>query len=130
MVLRLDQKRNIKLKSRTKIKIGDSVIVISGGNKNKRPIKGKIGKIINFAGKDKDRVIVEGINIFSRRKKARTPGEESSISNVEGSIHISNVMYYVESKSLPVKLVTRFDAESAKRVRGYIEKDTKEFIKL
>ena len=68
-----------------KIKKGDDVIVLAGKD------KGKTGNVTSII-KDKDRVLVQGINIIKRHRKAtqETPGK---IEEIEASIHISNVAH-------------------------------------
>ena len=68
-----------------KIKKGDDVIVLAGKD------KGKTGNVTSII-KDKDRVLVQGINIIKRHRKAtqETPGK---IEEKEASIHISNVAH-------------------------------------
>ena len=68
-----------------KIKTGDRVIVISGKD------KGKTGNVTSVI-KSNDRVIVEGINIVKRHRKA-TQESPGKIEEMETSIHISNVAH-------------------------------------
>ena len=68
-----------------KIKTGDSVIVITGKD------KGKTGNVTSVI-KSKDRVIVEGVNIIKRHRKA-TQESPGKIEELEASIHISNVAH-------------------------------------
>jgi large subunit ribosomal protein L24 len=107
---------------------GDSVMVISGGNKNKRPIKGQVAKIKSFVGDKRQRVILEGLNLVVKHKRAAAPGQEGGKIKVESSIHISNVMYYVESIKRPVRLVASI--VDGKKVRGYRDPKTKAFVKI
>lgn len=65
-------------------KVGDKVVVIAGAS------KGKEGKIIKTL-KAENKVIVEGVNIVKKHRKAN--GQESGgILEVEAPIHASNVM--------------------------------------
>ena len=66
-------------------KTGDKVVVISGKD------KGKEGKIIKVL-RNENRVVVEGVNVQSKSKKARTANETSQIIKKEGAIDASNVM--------------------------------------
>ena len=68
-----------------KIKSGDTVIVIAGKD------KGKTGKVIKTLVKE-NRVIVEGVNIQTKHKKAKSPKDEAGLIKIEGSIDVSNVM--------------------------------------
>ncbi|MDF1611012.1 MAG: 50S ribosomal protein L24 [Stygiobacter sp.] len=68
-----------------KIKKNDNVIVISGN------YKGKTGKVLKVF-KDKDRVIVEGVNIRKRHTKPSQKNPQGGITEKEAPIHVSNVM--------------------------------------
>ena len=68
-----------------KIKTGDTVIVIAGKD------KGKTGNVTSVL-KAKDRVLVEGINIVKRHRKA-TQESPGKIEEKEMSVHISNVAH-------------------------------------
>lgn len=121
------KKQNIaKLSS---LKKGDMVMVISGGNSEKSPIIGKVGKILGFTGKDHSRVIVEGVNLVKRHMRQTAMGRPSGIVTKEAGIHISNVMYYAEKISRPVRLRHSF-LEDGTKVRGYIDPETKSFVQI
>lgn len=109
-----------------KLKKGDTVIVIAGGNKNKRPNIGKMGKIQTFLG---DRAIVEGVNLVTRHQRARNPQETAGKIQKEAPIHVSNIMYYAEKIKRPVKLRYRF-LEDGRKVRGYVNPETREFVQI
>ena len=68
-----------------KIKTGDTVIVITGKD------KGKSGNVTSVL-KANDRVIVQGVNIIKRHRKA-TQESPGKIEEIEASIHISNVAH-------------------------------------
>lgn len=70
-----------------KLKKGDTVKVIAGKDRGKT---GTIKMILRKSG----RVIVEGINIVKKHKKAITgqPDEAKGIIEMEAPIHASNVM--------------------------------------
>jgi ribosomal protein L24 len=74
-------------------------------------------------------VILEGLNLFVRHKRAQAPGQESTKTRIEKAMHISNVMYYVEKLKRPVRLVKSVTADG-KRVRGYKDPTTKNFVQL
>lgn len=111
------------------LKVGDTVMVIAGGNKNKRPNKGQTGKIKAFVGKKKDRVIVEGLNLITKHKRPTQPGESGGRIQVEGSIHISNVMFYADAISRPVR-VRKQKLDDGRKVRGYMDPEKKEFVQI
>ena len=68
-----------------KIKTGDAVIVITGKD------KGKTGNVTSVM-RSNDRVIVEGVNIVKRHRKA-TQESPGKIEEKEASIHISNIAH-------------------------------------
>ena len=111
------------------VRKGDLVMVIAGGHKTKRPLRGKVGRILRFTGERRDRVIVEGLNFFTKHQRATRPGAPSGKIQKEGSIHVSNVMYYVEKLKKPVRLKTSSLADGRK-VRGYSDPETKQFVQI
>ena len=66
------------------IKKGDTVYVNAGND------KGKTGKVLEVL-RDKDRVIVEGINMVSKHTKPNSKAPQGGILKQEAGIHISNV---------------------------------------
>lgn len=70
---------------RVKVKKGDTVKVISGGN------RGKEGTVLSVDRK-LDRVVVEGVNIVTKHVKPSPANPQGGVSTVEAGIHISNVM--------------------------------------
>ena len=68
----------------SRLKVGDEVIVTAGKS---RGLQGKI----NYVDWNKKRVIVEGANMQTKHAKAQRNGEQGSIKDVEGPIHVSNV---------------------------------------
>ena len=109
------------------IKRGDIVMIISGGNKKKNPLKGKIGKVLRFTGEE--RVIVEGLNLLTKHVKSAKPGAPSGKVKKEGSIHISNVMLYIESLKKTVRVKFSY-LPDGKKVRGYTHPETKKFTQV
>lgn len=71
--------------SKLGIKKGDTVLVIAGKDKNKR------AKVVAVSPKT-SRVVVEGVNVVSKCKKARSAQEKSTITKIEAPIDASNVM--------------------------------------
>lgn len=105
------------------IKKGDMVMVIAGGSK-KEPLKGKTGRVLRVIGGEW--VVLEGLKLVNRNQKQTKPGEKSAIIKKESPMHISNVMYYVEKLKKPVKVKYSTLADG-KRVRGYMNPETKKF---
>ncbi len=67
-----------------KIKKGDNVIVIAGAS------KGKKGKVIKAIPTD-NKVVVEGVNMRKKSRKATKKGEQGQILEMAMPIHVSNV---------------------------------------
>lgn len=112
--------------SKKLLKAGDLVMVIAGGNKDKRAIKGKTAKISKFIN-DKQRVILEGLNLMTKHNNP-TQQAEGGIVQKETSMDISNVMYFAEKIGRPVKL--RSKIVGSKKVRGYKDPSSKEFVEI
>src|SRR5215470_8257352 len=86
---------------------GDTVRIVRGDD------KGKEGKIIRVLPK-KGRVVVEGINIVKRHRKARTADEPGGIIDFPAPIHHSNVMLLDPKSGEPTRLRVRVDADGTK----------------
>jgi large subunit ribosomal protein L24 len=71
-------------KKKYRLKKNDTVKVIAGKD------KGKTGRILRI-DKDRDRVVVEGVNIVKKAVKKRRENDTGGIIEIEASIHISNV---------------------------------------
>jgi large subunit ribosomal protein L24 len=70
------------------VKVGDTVVVISG------ECKGDKGTILTIDRK-KMRATVSGVNIVKRHNKPSASNPQGGIVEKEGSIHISNLMLEV-----------------------------------
>ena len=78
-----------RFKPKFNIKKGDSVVVITGDDKDlKKPRK--VLEIIV----EKNRVLVEGVNIVSKHTKPTAQNTKGGILKVEAPIAISNVMLW------------------------------------
>ena len=69
-----------------KIQKGDMVKIISGND------KGKTGRVIKVF-LDKNRIIVEGINVVKKHSRPSQENPQGAILEKELSIHVSNAMY-------------------------------------
>ncbi|HMO18118.1 MAG TPA: 50S ribosomal protein L24 [Oligoflexia bacterium] len=115
-----------KFPFKTDLRVGDSVMVIAGGNKAKgKVLKGQVGTLKKILPK-KGRVIVEGLNFIKRHKRASSTQEQSAIITKEGSIDISNVMFYSEAHKRPFRLKSKVQ-ENGSKVRGFVNPDSKKF---
>jgi len=71
--------------TKLKIKTGDTVKVIAGDHKGE---EGKVVKVFI----DKNRAIVEGVNMISKHTKPSADNPQGGIVKREASLHISNLM--------------------------------------
>ena len=96
-----------RFKPKFSIKKGDSVVVITGDDKDlKKPRK--VLKIIT----EKNRVLVEGVNIVTKHTKPSAQNTKGGIMKIEAPIAISNVMLWDAKSSGPSKVTrTREDGK-------------------
>ena len=105
--------------SKLHIKKDDTVIVLAGED------KGKTGKVLKVLV-DKNRAIVEGINIVSKSAKPSAKNPQGGIVKQEAPIHISNLSI-VDPKSGKAARIAIKTTEDGKKVR--IAKKSGEEIK-
>ena len=72
------------------IKKGDTVKVISGNS------KGKTGTVLEVLI-NKNRAIVEGVNVITKHVKPTATNPEGGINKTEAAIHLSNLMVVTPS---------------------------------
>jgi large subunit ribosomal protein L24 len=106
-----------RFKPKFNIKKGDAVVVIAGDDKD-------LKKVLEVFP-DKERVLVEGVNIVTRHTKPSAQNTKGGLIKKEASLHISNVMLWDAKKSEPTKV--KRNRESGKLVR--ISKISGEVIK-
>lgn len=78
-----------------RIKKGDTIEVIAGKDLGER------GEVLSVLPKE-DRVVVQGVNILKKHRKARQAGNQqiaAQIVEFEGPIHLSNVLLVCPSCS-------------------------------
>jgi large subunit ribosomal protein L24 len=91
-----------------KLRKEDTVQVITGKDKGKR---GRVLKIL----RDKDRLVVEGLNIVKKARKRRNQQDRGGIVEIEAPIHSSNVMI-VCKKCGPTRIGYKLEGETKTRV--------------
>lgn len=91
-----------------KIRKNDTVEIIAGKDKGKR---GRILKIL----RDKDRVVVEGLNLVKKAKKRRNQQDTGGIIEIEAALHASNVMITCK-KCGPTKIGMKLDGDKKIRI--------------
>ena len=112
---------------KTKLKKGDTVIVIAGKEKGK---VGKIKKILRSSDPNKIRAIVEGVNIGKKHVKTIPDVREGGIFDIEKPIHISNLAYYDEKTKQKVKIGVRYREEGDNIIKERYNKKTGETIDI
>ncbi|HBK84386.1 MAG TPA: 50S ribosomal protein L24 [Flavobacterium sp.] len=94
--------------TKLKVKSGDIVKVITGDH------KGEQGKIVSVL-RDKNKAIVEGVNLVSKHTKPSAKSPQGGIVKKEAPIHISNLSL-LDPKSKKVTKVG-FKQDGDKKVR-------------
>jgi large subunit ribosomal protein L24 len=79
---------------------GDTVLVISGED------RGKTGRVVKVI-KEKNRVLVEGVNMVKKHTRPTQRDPQGGISDREAPIHISNVMPFDPKASRGTRVRTR-----------------------
>ncbi len=95
--------------SKLHIKKGDTVFVNTGND------KGKTGKVVKVLV-EKQRAIVEGVNMVSKSQKPNAKNPQGGIVKMEAPIHISN-LNVVDPKSGKPTRIGRRRNEDGKLVR-------------
>jgi large subunit ribosomal protein L24 len=99
-----------RFKPKFNIKKGDSVVVITGDDKDLSKPRKVLEVIV-----DKARVLVEGVNIVTKHTKPSAQNTKGGIVKIEAPIAISNVMLW-DAKSKGPSKITR-TRENGKLVR-------------
>ena len=95
--------------SKLHIKSGDTVYVNAGED------KGKTGKVVKVLV-EKNRAIVEGVNMFSKNQKPNAKNPQGGIVKMEAPIHISNLNVVDPKTGKPTRIGRRLN-ENGKLVR-------------
>jgi large subunit ribosomal protein L24 len=95
------------MKTRTKLKVDDNVIVISGAD------KGRKGKIL-FIDRNSDRVIVEGVNKRTKYLRPTQENPKGGMITKEFPINISNIMFHCDKCKKGVRLQTAVSDKNEK----------------
>jgi len=128
-VLKRKEAQRAAARIQVSLKKGDPVIVISGVNDRSRLLKGKVSKIVRFVGENRDKVLLDGLNIVTRHTRQTGPTTQGGKIPKEAPVHVSNIMYYVEKLKRPVRIKHK-QLEDGRKVRGYMSPETKEFVQI
>ena len=94
--------------AKLKIKSGDTVVVTAGDHKGS---EGKVMKVLL----DKNKAIVEGVNMVSKHEKPSANNPQGGINKKEAPIHISNLSLVDHKSGTPPRVGYRM--EDGKKVR-------------
>jgi large subunit ribosomal protein L24 len=91
----------------TSLQVNDKVEVIAGKD------KGRVGKVLRI-DKEKNRIVVERINMIKKHQKATAAGQSGQIIEKEASIHLSNVMIVCPECTETVRIGTKLLEDGTK----------------
>ncbi len=86
---------------------GDTVRVVRGDDKGK---EGTVLRVLPKTG----RVVVEGVNIVKKHRRARTAEEQGGIIEMAAPSHASNVMLLDPKSGKPTRVKRRVEADGTK----------------
>jgi large subunit ribosomal protein L24 len=109
----------IKATKKLHIRKGDQVLVIAGDDKGK---KGKVLEVIL----DKNRAVVEGINIVTKHTKPSAGKPEGGLKKTEAALHVSNLKLIDPATDKPTRVGRKLNDKS--KLQRFSKK-TGEFIK-
>jgi large subunit ribosomal protein L24 len=93
------------------VRKGDTVRVMRGDDKGK---EGRVMKVFTKTG----RVLIEGVNIVKKHRRARRPEEQSGIIEMPAPVNASNVMLIDPKTGAPTRTRARVDADGTKERVG------------
>ena len=118
----MERKSNKQVKLH--IKKGDTVMVIAGDDKS-TPNRLRTGKVLEIFP-DKNRAIVEGINMVTKHQKPSAGKPDGGIKKMEGTIHISNLKLVDPATGKPTRTGRKLNDKN--KLQRFSKK-TGEFIK-
>ncbi len=107
------------MQKKTHIKKGDTVMVITGES------KGQKGRVLEI-NRDKNRALVEGINMVSKHTKPNAKAPQGGIIKKEAPVHISNLMVIDPASGKPTRIgrklndkekLVRYSKKSGEEIR-------------
>ena len=106
-------------KGKLHIRKGDTVLVIAGDDKGK---KGKVLEVLL----EKNRAVVEGINIVTKHTKPSAGKPEGGLKKTEAALHVSNLQLVDPATDKPTRIGRKLNDKN--KLQRYSKK-TGEFIK-
>jgi large subunit ribosomal protein L24 len=95
------------LKSKSRIRKNDLVMVITGRD------RGKTGKVMRVIP-EKGRVLIERLNIVKRHTRPRGAASPGGIVEREAAVELSNVMIFCERCNAPVRIGIKIASDGSK----------------
>jgi large subunit ribosomal protein L24 len=101
------------------IKKGDTVMIITGES------KGQKGRVLEI-NRDKNKAIVEGVNMVSKHTKPNAKAPQGGIIKKEAPVHISNIMVVDPTSGKPTRIgrklndkdkLVRFSKKSGEEIK-------------
>lgn len=105
--------RKFNKQPKLKIRKGDTVVIIAGDDKKKQ------GRVLEVFP-EKNRAIVEGVNIVTKHQKPSAGRPEGGIKKVEAAVHISNLMLIDASSGKPTRVGRKLNDKGA--IQRYAKK--------
>ena len=101
-----------------KVKVGDKVKILAGKD------KGKEGTVL-YTFKNKDKVVVEGINKVKKHMKPSRTNETGGILETENPIHVSNVKV-IDGVKKETKKTSKKETKTEKTTKKSTKKEVGE----
>ncbi len=104
--------------SKVHVKTGDTVILLTGDNKDKFEEGGKrkTGKVLEVSPKE-GKVIVEGINMITKHMKPTRMGQSGGILKAESPIYASKVQLVCPHCGKPTRIGHTIEADGDKKLK-------------
>jgi large subunit ribosomal protein L24 len=93
------------MQKKTHIKKGDTVMVITGES------KGQKGRVLEVK-REKERAIVEGVNMVSKHTKPNAKSPQGGILKREAAVHLSNLMLVDPASGKPTRIGKRLNGKN------------------
>ncbi|RKH05418.1 MULTISPECIES: 50S ribosomal protein L24 [Corallococcus] len=97
-----------------KLKVGDTIQVISGSERSEKTPATKRGKVLKV-DREAGRVTVEGLRLVKRHMRKTPQSPEGGIIEKPGTIALSNVQVVCAKCDKPTRVGIRTEGESLKR---------------
>ena len=97
-----------------KLKVGDTVQVISGAERSEKTPATKRGKVLKI-DREAQRVTVEGLRLVKRHLRKTPQQPEGGIVEKPGTIHISDLQVVCAKCDKPTRVGIRADGDKKKR---------------